>query len=54
MLAREAIGREAPPTAGVIDSQSIKTTESGGAGGYDAGRKIKGRKRHIVTDTQGF
>jgi transposase len=54
MHARELAGREASPTAGVIDSQSVKTTESGGVFGYDAGKKIKGRKRHIVTDTLGL
>jgi transposase len=54
VAARERQGREASPSAGVIDSQSVKTTESGGVRGFDAGKKIKGRKRHILTDTIGL
>jgi transposase len=53
MLDRERIGRHASPTGAIIDSQSVKTTEAGGPRGYDAGKKINGRKRHALVDTDG-
>jgi putative transposase len=51
---RVAAGREPTPSAGAIDSQSVKTTEVGGERGYDGGKKVNGRKRHIVVDTLGL
>jgi hypothetical protein len=47
------LGREAQPSAGIIASQSVKTTGVGGARGADRAKQIKGRKRHLLVDTQG-
>lgn len=55
---RELAERDASPTAAILDSQSVKSAEKGGASidppGYDAGKKIKGKKRHLLVDTQGL
>jgi putative transposase len=51
---RRKVGRKISPSAAIVDSQTAKTTEAGGERGYDAGKKINGRKRHIVVDTLGL
>ena len=53
MADRERVGRDPSPSAAIIDSQSVKTTEAGGLRGYDAGKKVNGRKRHALVDTDG-
>lgn len=52
LVARETAGGDAQTSAGVIGSQSVKTTESSGISGFDAGKKVKGRKRHIPSPTR--
>jgi putative transposase len=51
---RQRVGRNDEPTGAVIDSQSVATSAQGGPKGYDAGKKVKGRKRHLITDTLGL
>jgi putative transposase len=51
---RVRVGRKPQPSAGIIDSQSAKSSEQGGPRGFDGGKKVSGRKRHVVVDTQGL
>ncbi len=55
---REQAGRDASPTAAIIDARSVKSSKKGGVSidpwGYDAGKKVKGKKQHVLVDTQGF
>jgi putative transposase len=50
-MLREAEGWDASPTAAVVDTQSVGMTESGGPRGWDAAKRLKGRKRHVAVDT---
>jgi putative transposase len=53
-MLREGAGREASPTAAIVDTQSVKITERGGPRGWDAAKRLKGRKRHVAVDTDGL
>lgn len=51
---RQRVGKNTQPSAAILDSQSVKTTERGGVRGYDAGKQVNGRKRHLLVDTLGL
>jgi putative transposase len=53
-LVRRAMGKQPDPSLGILDSQTVKATEAGGERGYDGGKKMNGRKRHILVDTLGL
>ena len=51
---RATVGRQATPSAGILDSQSVKIGRQAGFRGYDGAKKVNGRKRHLLVDTQGL
>jgi putative transposase len=51
---RAMAGRQEAPSAAILDSQSVRTTEKGGSRGYDGAKKVNGRKRHLLVDTGGL